>query len=89
MSLEIVKKLKPCTFQYNDIIHRINDGKIHMGFIAQDLLELFPEESHAVVFKNGEYYNVNLIQLIAPIVKSIQELSNKIEELEVIIKNEL
>ncbi len=87
MSLEIVKKLKPCSFKYNAIIQQINDNKTHMGFIAQDLLELFPENEYAVVFKNGEYYNVNLLQLIAPMVKAIQELSEKVDRLEKIERN--
>jgi len=84
--LETIKKLKPCIFQYKQLDENgvVNDGNVkHLGFIAQDLNEIFPEAEYAVVKKdqNG-YYMVNLIELLAPIVKSIQELDNKIEKLQ-------
>ena len=84
--LEIIKKLKPCIFQYKQIDENgvVNDGNVkHLGFIAQDLNEIFPEGEFAVVKKdqNG-YYMINLLELIAPIVKSIQELNIKIEKLQ-------
>ncbi len=84
--LEIIKKLKPCIFQYKQVNGNgiIGDRNLkHLGFIAQDLNEIFPEAEYAVVKKdqNG-YYMVNLIELLAPIVKSIQELDNKIEKLQ-------
>lgn len=86
IGLDVIKKLKPCTFQYKQINEGglINDRNIkHLGFIAQDLNEIFPENEYAVVIKdqNG-YYMVNLLELIAPIVKSIQELNDKIEVLQ-------
>jgi len=84
--LEIIKKLKPCIFQYKQVNENgiIDDENLkHLGFIAQDLNEIFPEDEYAVVKKdqNG-YYMINLIELLAPIVKSIQELDNKIEKLQ-------
>ena len=84
--LETIKKLKPCIFQYKQLDENgvVNDGNVkHLGFIAQDLNEIFPEGEFAVVKKdqNG-YYMINLLELIAPIVKSIQELNIKIEMLQ-------
>ena len=84
--LETIKKLKPCIFQYKQLDENgvVNDGNVkHLGFIAQDLNEIFPEGEFAVVKKdqNG-YYMINLLELIAPIVKSIQELNIKIEILQ-------
>ena len=84
--LETIKKLKPCIFQYKQLDENgvVNDGNVkHFGFIAQDLNEIFPEGEFAVVKKdqNG-YYMINLLELIAPIVKSIQELNIKIEMLQ-------
>ncbi len=84
--LETIKKLKPCIFQYKQLDENgvVNDGNVkHLGFIAQDLNEVFPEGEYAVVIKdkNG-YYMINLLELIAPIVKSIQELNIKIEMLQ-------
>jgi len=84
--LEIIKRLKPCIFQYKQVNENgiIDDKNLkHLGFIAQDLNEIFPEDEFAVVKKdqNG-YYMVNLMELLAPIVKSIQELNDKVEKLQ-------
>lgn len=84
--LETIKKLKPCIFKYKQLDENgvINDGNLkHLGFIAQDLNEIFPEGEFAVVKKDkNEYYMINPIELIAPMVKSIQELEAKVENLQ-------
>jgi len=81
MSLEIVNKLKPCKFKYNEHIIKI-DEKVHMGFIAQDLQELFGKE-YAIVIENkqNKYLMVQYNELIAPLVKAVQELSTEINKL--------
>lgn len=84
--LELINKIKPCTFQYKQ---KAEDGLvddnnlIHFGVIAQDLNELLSENEFALVQKtqNG-FYAVNYIELIGPMIKAIQELSKKVEELE-------
>ena len=82
MSLEIVKKLKPCEFKYDEEIIR-DGGKKHFGFIAQDLEEEFPIDEYAVVHEGaGGYKMVNYIQFIALLTKAIQELSGKVDKLE-------
>jgi len=83
MSLEIVNKLKPITFRYNDILKTKTDDKIHMGFLAQELLEVFGDD-YAIIIKNKEtnYLMVQYTELIAPMVKAIQELSEKVDILE-------
>ncbi len=85
MSLKIVNELKPVTYKYNEQIK--NDDKVHMGFIAQDLLELFGGE-YAIVHKdkNSEYLMIKPDELIAPIVKALQQLSDKVTELELKLK---
>lgn len=84
--LKTIKKLKPCIFQYKQLNENgiINDENLkHLGFIAQDLNEIFPEGEFAVVKKDeNDYYMVNLIELIAPMVKAIQELEEKVENLQ-------
>jgi len=82
MSLEIVNKLKPCKFKYNEHIIK-SDEKVHMGFIAQELQDLFGED-YAIVIENkqNKYLMVQYHELIAPLVKAIQELSTKINKLE-------
>jgi hypothetical protein len=83
--LEMIKKLKPCIFQYKqpDEGGLVDDNNLkHLGFIAQDLKELFPEDEYAVVKKTPSgYLAVDLTELIAPIVKAIQELDEKVEKL--------
>ncbi len=86
LGLDIVKQLKPCVFQYKQKEEQglIEDNNLlHLGFIAQDLLEIFPEGEYFIVKKNKTgYYTVELNELIAPIVKSIQELDSRMTELE-------
>lgn len=89
MSIEIVNKLKPVKYKYNDILPHLNDGKVHMGFMAQDLQELFGKD-HAIVqeHKDSKFLMVQYHELIAPLTKAVQELSKKVKELEDIINKQ-
>jgi len=84
--LELINKIKPCTFQYKqkDENGIINDNNlIHFGVIAQELNELLSENEFAIVQKMKDgYYAVNYTELIGPMIKAIQELSEKVEKLE-------
>jgi hypothetical protein len=82
MSLKIVNELKPVTFKYNEHIKN-DDGKTHMGFIAQDLLEQFGDQ-YAIVVENKEnkYLMIRHNELIAPLVKAVQELSLQVDNLQ-------
>ena len=88
MSLETVKNLKPVKYKYNEIL-KIDDDKVHMGFLAQDLQKLFGKD-HAVVIQNKDngFLMVNYHELIAPLTKAIQDLSNKVEILESKLKEQ-
>jgi len=80
MSLEIVRKLKPVKFRFEP---PYDDGKEHFGFIAQDLIEIFPEDAYGIVFKDVyDYYKVNYHEIIPHLVKAIQELEGKVNKLE-------
>lgn len=78
MGLAVIKKLKPCSFKYNDKM----PDKINFGFIAQDLAELFPMEKYSLVQQDEsgnlmvEYY-----QIIALLTKAIQEQQAQLDEL--------
>ena len=92
MSLSIIRKLKPAKFKYNEIHQKITnsddkDDKFYLGFMAQDLLKIFGTD-FAIVKKNKEnnYYMVDYLQLIAPLVKSIQELDETVNLLQEEIK---
>ena len=53
--------------------------KDHFGLIAQELREIYPD----LVYEGGDgYLSVNYIELIPLLIKSVQELNAKVEELE-------
>ena len=77
--LDLILKLKPCKWRYK---RPLDDGVEHFGFIAQEIDELLPKEDYGVVVVNDAgTYGLVLTELIGPIVKAIQELNEKIEEL--------
>lgn len=85
-TLEIVKKMKPCSFSYKDMPKEGKiqfDGKTHFGFVAQELNELFPKETFNVVHAEANgYLMVNSNEIVPLLVKCIQELNERIEKLE-------
>lgn len=82
---EIIVNLKPCHYRYND--KKDLGNKVHYGFIAQDLLDSFGED-YAFVKKeaSSDYYVVNYIEFIAPIVSVLKDQQKEIEELREEIK---
>ena len=53
--------------------------KDHFGLIAQELREIYPD----LVYEGGDgYLSVNYMEIIPLLIKSIQELNAKVEELE-------
>lgn len=88
MSLDIINKLKPAKYTYNDTKPEIKDSRTNFGFSAQDVNNLFPKEEYAFVNTDEDgYLMVNYHQFIAPMVKAIQELSQKVETLEKQLKD--
>ena len=78
--LEFIKKLKPCTWRYRS--GPLSDGKEHVGLVAQDVNEIVDKRKYAfVVMKNG-FYAINYHEFIGPLIKSVQELEEKVEKLE-------
>ena len=82
MSLKKLSKLKPAKYRYTDPTKGEID-RLSMGIMAQDIEEVWSHEKYSILHKDIQgYYSVDYIQLIAPMVKAIQELSTKVEELE-------
>ena len=74
--LKDLMKLQPVSYQWID---NIDNDRLHLGFIAQEVEEIIPE----VILKGDEdIYSMNYIELIPVLVKSIQELTSRIEVLE-------
>jgi hypothetical protein len=69
-SLQKILNLKPTQYNFK------GDSKVRLGFIAQDVREVLPE----LVSENSGVLSMDYIGLIAPIVKSIQELNAKYVE---------
>ncbi len=60
--------ITPCSY--------VKDGKREIGFIAQDVQELYPE-----LVKEGEYLSLNYSQMTAILEAQIIELRNEIDDL--------
>jgi len=88
LGIDFVNTLKPKSFKMKDLEEKHDDyDKKHYGLIAQDLKDgKFKDSVYGD--KDGEYglaYN----DFIAPLVKAVQELSAKVEEVETELKTEL
>jgi len=80
--LDFIKKLKPARWKYNESIPGLDDGRFHYGLIAQDVNEAADIKEFAFVSVRDGYFVVNYHEFIGPMIKAIQELSERIEELE-------
>jgi hypothetical protein len=81
IDLALLKKLRPCIFKYDPdkLSDKIADGKIHIGFIAQDLAELFPKDVYGIVNEDPVGLKVNYIEFIPLLVKWTQLLLERVE----------
>lgn len=81
--LEFIQKLKPVDYKYNNS----NSERFHHGFIAQDLEGLKDEGYNFGGVDNPKYkggedvYSVGYTEIIAPLVKAVQELSEEVNNL--------
>ena len=67
-------KLKPCSYRFK------NEGRTHLGFIAQDVAEA--NKKNTIVYENEDgMYSMSYAELHAIEVKEIQELRRTIQEL--------
>ncbi len=79
--LELLKKLKACTFKYDPVKlpADIADGKLHIGFIAQHIAELFPMDEYGIVKEDSVGLKVNYNEFVPLLVKWTQMLLERIE----------
>jgi len=89
LGLDFIKKLKPAIFQYKPEHLRKKEDKVHFGFMAQDIAKLLDDETKYAILKKDDknFYLVDHGELIAPLVKAVQELNDKVEEMEKRIKS--
>lgn len=97
LGLSFVNKLSAVSFSFKDD----KESRTQFGLIAQDVESVLASEgvsSYGLVFRDGEKYKgkdssdkspvrrIDYMQLIGPVVKSIQELSQRVDRLEEITK---
>ena len=83
LGLDFVNQLKPVSYKWNQ-----DDGKIHYGLVAQDIVEVLATEGKTDKEFGGldkpseGSIGLNYSELISPLIKAIQQLSTRIEVLE-------
>lgn len=88
MSLKNISRLKPAEYSYTDPFNGETE-RLTMGIMAQDINKIWPYKDYSILSKDPRgYYLVNYQELIAPMIKAIQELSDKVEKLENKLKEE-
>lgn len=78
LGLEFINKLKPVMYKWK----KQDDDRIHYGLIAQDIKKILGEDNR--IIKKGEAtgkYGLYYSELISPMIKAIQELSNEVDKL--------
>jgi hypothetical protein len=81
-SLNIIKSLNPVTFTWkDDIYNEENRNKDDVGFIAQEVEQIIPLATGEFDIKDQIYKRIKHERIMPYMVKSVQELSNLIEEL--------
>lgn len=82
MSLKKIGRLKPAEYSYTDP-SKGETERLSMGVMAQDIDKIWPYEKYSILQKDIQgNYAVEYHQLIAPMIKSIQELSAKVDKLQ-------
>ena len=85
---DFVKALKPAKYNYKEeMADKIpNYGDYHFGIMAQSIdnyLSSISDDTHSIIqFDENEKMMVDYMQLIAPLVKTVQELEARISDLE-------
>lgn len=81
MSLEKIKRLRPAEHLYTDQ-SKGDTERLTMSVMAQNINQVWPVEKYSILnIDNAGYFTVEVQQLIAPMIKAIQELSEEIERL--------
>ena len=76
--LALIRRLNPSTYNYKDEWQGYSD-RHQNGFIAQEFKEVFPEGTYNS--KQGKMC-IDITQVIAPLVRAVQQLEDKVARLE-------
>jgi len=82
--LDKICAIRPVTFNYNELsgFDETTRSRRISGFIAQELMEKFPDMIGTIKLDNTEYYDTNLSNLNLYLVKAIQEQNSLITSLQ-------
>jgi hypothetical protein len=79
--LEFVTKLKPVSYQHKlSREEEVAHGPVRYGFLAQDILELEPDDSVIIDANDPESLRLTESNLFAVLVKAIQELKSELDD---------
>lgn len=86
-AIKSISQLRPISYYYNHDVNLFTEDdskgpaaqQMHYGFVAQELKEVLPD---IVYMGQDSLYSINYIELIPLLVKTIQELSNQVQELQ-------
>ena len=80
--LGFLRLLRSCHWRYRPELPE-DDGKIHFGLIAQEVDKIAPHEKYGFVVKApGDIYRMNMWEFIGPIIRSIQQLDERMKRIE-------
>ena len=86
LGLDFISKLNPITYTYkNRDTNVADDGPVHYGLIAQDVKSVLGSIDTAIVNISKDQQLLCYSELIAPMIKSIQDLNTKISGFETTI----
>ncbi|MCP3475162.1 tail fiber domain-containing protein [Bradyrhizobium sp. CCGUVB1N3] len=82
-----VKELKPVSFRWKDVGIFKDDGKQHVGLMADNVQDVLPDAvvgSLRALTADGDIQpaSIDAMPLVALLVKAVQELTAKVEALE-------
>ncbi len=79
--LEIIEKLQPVVYQWNNLAKELNSNKtdaVDVGLIAQELEEVLPNLIHPIY---SNYKSIDYIKLIPYLISAIKELKQEVNDL--------
>ena len=80
--INLLKNINPVIYKYKSDEKK----KSHFGVIAQEIKEIIGDENLAL-HNDGEIQSISYNELIAPLIKTVQHLLQKVEDLEAAIKD--
>jgi len=80
--LDKICTIRPVTYNYNELsgFDEATRSRRISGFIAQELMEVFPDMVGTIKKGDDEYYDTNLSNLTLYLVKAIQELNERLNK---------